>query len=565
MKKLVALLLVLAMSMSLFAGCKEEEKEPKVQETTEPTEEVTEPAPRVPLVPELGEDEDILTFRYEQKYLDLYYEKLEQYEKAAMDGDLAAAEALQEDFEELSYFIYDQTAIAQILSCCNTKDEEASDLLLEMTNILYDLSDVEILTMRRIYESDCAIKDEIFADWTEEEIDYMKHYTTEVRDIAKREEEILVELREKEDEEKEEILGAYYCEIVTGHNRTAEIFGYENYYEYAYQSVRDRDYTAEEVKQLRAFAKEYCFVIYEKAFERFEKSYEELSYTNQRKLRELITGDYNDTDYLEEYLDALPEEMGQEMNGMLDGYSVFPKGAKAKEGAFTTVIGDHPFCYFSRGYKSPTTVAHEMGHYYAALYSDLMEIPLDIAEIHSQGNEWLMIAYSAEDLKEEVYQCYVDYKVANDMISILMAVIIDEFEERVYTAESVEDYELKDFDKIMEEVCEAYGGIKKLSEVVDIQDVWRSVAPEQAVYYISYAVSMVPSLDMFFCADEDWDAAVEIYQKLTTGLDEDPTFLEVLEEVGLATPFEETVFKKLVERDEEPVEESTEEEAEKAA
>lgn len=561
MKKFVAFLLVLTMSLSLFAGCKAEKKGPKTQETTDVTEEVTEPAPRVPLVPELGADEDILTFRYEEKYKDLYYEKLEQYEEAAMDGDLTAVEALREDIDELSDFIYDQTSIAQVLNCCNTKDEEAADRLLEMTNILYDLSDAEMLAMRRIYESDCTIKDEIFADWTEEEIEHMKKYTSEVRDIKKREEEILVELREKEDEEREEILGAYYSELVTNNNRMAEIFGYENFYEYSYQYLRGRDYSAEEVKQLRAFAKEYCYDIYEMAVDRFTKSLEELSYSNQRKLRELITGDYNDTDYLEEYLDALPGEMGDEMNSVFDGYSIFPKGAKAREGAFTTMIGDHPFCYFSRGYKTATTLAHEMGHYYAAFYTDVMELPLDIAEIQSQGNEWLLIAYCAEELNEEVYQCYVDYRIANDMITILISVIIDEFEERVYTTESVEGYELKDFDKIMEEVCKEYGGIKKLSEVVDVQDAWRSVAPEQAVYYISYAVSMVPSLDLFFLADEDWDAAVEVYQMLTTELDEDPTFLKVLKAAGLATPFEDTLFNKFVERYEEPQEEETAEAA----
>ena len=561
MKKFVAFLLVLTMSLSLFVGCKEEEEEPRERKTTKATEEVTEPAPRVPLVPELGEGEDILTFRYEEKYLDLYYEKLEQYEQAAMDGDLAIAEALQEDYEELAYFIYDQSAVAEVLHYCNTKDEDASDLHLEMTDIIYDLADAEVLTMRRIYESDCTIKDDIFADWTEEEIEYMKNYTSEVRDIEKREEEILVDVREMDDKEKEEAIGPYYSEIVVNNNRTAEIFQYKNYYEYAYKYLRNRDYTAQEVKQLRTYAKDYCMPIYEAALERFTESFEQMSYTRQRKLRELITGDYNDTDYLEEYLDALPEEMGEAMNGMFDGYCVFPKGAKAKEGAFTTLIGGHPFCYFSRGYKTSTTLAHEMGHYYAALHTDLMEMPLDIAEIQSQGNEWLMIVYSAEEMDEKVYQCYVDYRVANDIASVLLAVIIDEFEERVYTAEGVEDFDVKDFDKIMEEVCEGYGGIEKIEEIADIQTAWRQVALEQPGYYISYAVSMIPSLDIFFSAADDWDAAVGIYQKLTTELDEDPTFLEALEDAGLATPFEDTLFNKLMKRYEEP----KGEEAEKAA
>lgn len=550
MKRLFALLLVLAMTVSLFAGCQgnKEPEKTETQETQESTEEVTEPAPRVPLVPELGENEDVLTFRYEQKYLDLYYEKLEQYEKTAMDGDLSAAEALQEDLNELSYFIYDQSVIAQILHYCDTKDEEASDLHLEMSDILLDLSDAEILTMRRIYESDCIIKDEIFADWTEEDIQYMKSYTSEVKDMAKREEEILVEYREKSDEELEEGVASYYREIVANNNRTAEIFGYNNYYEYAYTDLNDRDYTMEEVKQLRAYVKDHCYEIFEVALERFYDGLEELSYSQQMDLQELIYDDYDKTDYLEEYLDALPEEMGKEMEGMLDGYVIFPKGGRAREGAFTTLISGHPFCYFSRGYRDVFSLAHEMGHYYGGLQSDLMSMPLDLAEIQSQGNEWLMIVYTAEELDEAVYECYLDYRIANDIIAILASVIIDEFEERVYTAEGVENFEAKDFDKIMEEVCKEYGGIKKLQENLDIQSAWRQVALEQPGYYISYAVSLVPSLDIFFCASNDWDAAVEMYQKVTQDLDEDVTFLGTLEKAGLASPFEDTLFNKLLER-----------------
>ncbi len=548
MKRLFALLLVLAMTVSLFAGC-QGNKEPEKTETQETTEEVTEPAPREPLIPELGEKEDILTFRYEQKYLDLFYEKVELYEKAAMDGDSKALEALELDLEELTDFIYDQSVIAEILHYCNTKDEEASDLHLEMTDILLDLSDTKILTQRRIYESDSPLKEEIFADWTEEELHYLKNYTSEVKDLEKRQEEILVEVREKSDEELEEGVGQYYRELVANNNRTAEIFGYDNFYEYSYNNLRDRDYTMEEVKQLRAYAKEHCYEIFEAALERFYEGYEELSYSQQMDFQELIMDDYDETDYLEEYLDALPEEMGEAMEGMLDGYVIFPKGGKAREGAFTTLISGHPFCYFSRGYKTATTLAHEMGHYFGGLHSDLMEMPLDLAEIQSQGNEWLMIVFSAEEMDEEVYQCYLDYRFANDIVTVLIAVIIDEFEERVYTTEGVENFEAKDFDKIMEEVCKDYGGVKKLAEnVVDVQHYWRKVALEHPGYYISYAVSMVPSLDIFFCASDNWDAAVEIYQKVTMDLPEDVTFLGILEKAGLASPFEDTLYNKLLER-----------------
>ena len=550
MKKLFALLLVLAMTLSLFAGCKEEKPAEEKVETTEATE-ATEPAPREPLVPELEEGADILTFRYEEKYLNMYYEKLEAYEAAALDNDQAKVDALDLDLEELAEFIYDQNVIAEVLHYCNTKDEEIAERHLEMNKLLLDMADAEILAMRRIYKSDSKLVDHIFEDWTEEDIQYMLDYTSEVTEIQKEQAEVLVDVREMEDDELEEEAGAYYSQLVAGNNRTAEIFGYDSYYEYAYATKYDRDYTIEEVEILRGYVKEHALEIFEAAIDRFYENYEELSSSQQRKFSEMLYSDYDETDYLEEYLEDLPDGMGEEMLTMLeDGWSVFPKGAKAREGAFTTLISGHPFCYFSRGYKTMDTLAHEMGHYYAALHGDMGSLPLDLAEIQSQGNEWLMIVHSADEMNEELYECYLDYRFANDIVTVLISVLIDEFEQEVYALDSVEGFTTEDFDEIIKEIAKEYGGAKKMKDAigVDICEYWRQVSLEHPGYYISYAVSMIPSLDIFFSASEDWDAAVKIYQDLTLNLDEEAEFLETLEKVGLATPFEDTVFNKLLKR-----------------
>ena len=303
------------------------------------------------------------------------------------------------------------------------------------------------------------------------------------------------------------------------------------------------------MEQLRTYTKTYLKLIFDSAVERFNERYEELSDSQQEEFAEFLFSDYDDIDLLEDYLDALPGDMGDEMESMLDGYVVFPKGSRAREGAFTTLIGGHPFCYFSKDYRTTDTLVHEMGHYYGGLHGDLMEMPLDLAEVQSQGNEWLMIVYAGEELDDEVYQCYLDYRIVNDVVTILLSVLIDEFEQRVYTAEGVEDFTTEDFERIMAEVCEDYGGIDVITEeIADVQDYWRRVVLENPVYYISYAMSMVPSLDLYFCAAEDWDEAVEIYQKVTWDIEPDATFLGILDEAGLASPFEDDLFMKLLER-----------------
>ena len=264
---------------------------------------------------------------------------------------------------------------------------------------------------------------------------------------------------------------------------------------------------------------------------------------------DFISEDYDDLDYLDAYFDHLPDDVREDMHTLFDGNSVFPKSKDAMPGAFTTVINNNPYCFFSRDNRDTCTIVHEMGHYYGALYGDLNAMPLDLAEVQSQANEWLMIACMDDEFKEDTYGCYLDYRFTSDMSVILICMIIDEFEERVYASEGVENFTTEDFDRIMEEVCEDYGGIEFVNEyLTDVNYYWRMVALEHPVYYISYAVSLIPSMDMFFVADEDWDDGLDIYLGLTRDIEDEPVFLDALEEAGLASPFDKDVYQAIAER-----------------
>lgn len=546
MKKIIALLLVLVMSLALFSGCEEPEY---VSHRRPQKEKVTEPISMEELIPPLEEDAEVLTFRYEEKHADAYYQKLEEYKQAAMDNDREKIDSLDLELNELDLFILDQATIAEVLHYCNTKDEDASQLYLDMTDVVADITDANLETMREIYNSDCELKDYIFEGWTQEDIDYMLAYTEEVKEVQKREAELLVEYREFSEKEKEKETGKIYAEIASNSNRVAENYGYDNYYEYAYEVIRARDYSMQEIKQLRTYAKDYLLDIYDRVIRSFAERRQNLTQEQMAELQSFLYDDYDENAYLDDYLDALPLEMSSDMRTMFDGNVIFPKSSKAREGAFTTLISNKPFCYFSKDYRNSSTLVHEMGHYYGGIHGDLMNMPLDLAEVQSQGNEWLMIVYTAQEMDDDVFKCYLDYRFLNDLSVILISVIIDEFEERVYTSEDLENFDTEDFEQIMEEVCEEYGGIELFTDYlnIDIQSYWREVVLESQVYYISYAVSMVPSLDIYFCASEDWEKALEIYQTVTMDITGDDTFLGILEEAGLASPFEIDLYAKLME------------------
>ena len=61
---------------------------------------------------------------------------------------------------------------------------------------------------------------------------------------------------------------------------------------------------------------------------------------------------------------------------------------------------------------------------------------------------------------------------------------------------------------------------------------------ENAGYYLSYGVSMIPCLELQYLAETDYERATEIYLALSE-YEGDLTFTEVLERAGLQNPFDE--------------------------
>jgi oligoendopeptidase F len=129
---------------------------------------------------------------------------------------------------------------------------------------------------------------------------------------------------------------------------------------------------------------------------------------------------------------------------------------------------------------------------------------------------------------------------------MLIATIVDEFEQRVYALsdEEISAMTGEDFDAIMTEVCEPYGGAEWVTDnIADPYKYWRKVAISNPVYYISYAVSAAASVEIFAMAEEDTAAAYAAYRILAEGVQPEDGFLGALKKAGIYTPFEEDAFK----------------------
>ena len=547
MKKWIAMLLALCLSFSLLAGCQPQvpETQPTTQETqtsTETTEatEATKPSEDLPSA------EELLKYTLTQEELSKYYADLESCKTMALEGtDREGLEALSDSLDEQYENIQKQQTIAFVNYSRDQTDEEATQLHLDATDKLTKAYDAMMLMLREVNASESPIKDVLFEDWTEEDLKMLSAYTSEIAQLEKENEELVVQYQALSEGELAEGIIPLYQKLIANNNRIAQIYGYDNYYTYGYDVVYARDYTTDTVQQARDYAIKYLVPTVPAILQEFALGFQRLTQAEQQVVIAFMEGSYQDTDkdYVNLYIDSLPEDLQAVMNHLWQyDRAIFADSTGAKEGAFTVNIGDDAICFFGPGYDSTLTLVHEMGHYASTLNLDLDECPMDLAELHSQGNEWLFMNELQDALDPKVYAVIRDYKMYMDMCTILVSFMVDDFEERIYTAD-VSGYTKEDFDAVADEVCKAYGGADFVNNyLTDFQSYWRLVVMESPVYYVSYAMSDVAALNLYTIASQDREKAYEIYGHLLKDVDLDLGFQENLKKVGLSGPFDSQVY-----------------------
>ena len=264
-------------------------------------------------------------------------------------------------------------------------------------------------------------------------------------------------------------------------------------------------------------------------------------------VRALLEGEYNGAwDLMSGYFSSYSAEVEEDLRSLFLPENHFLTSAQtADKGAFTTYLYDYeqPVCYFGPGYHDGYTILHELGHYFSALYSD--DVEMDIAETQSQANEWLFTAYlQGAKISGALAETVLYYQLHSALQTIVLASIIDEFEQSVYSdpPESGEEFDLR-----MRDICQDYGGVDWVkSQFADPMRYWRSVVLESPCYYISYAFSMLAAINFYELAVNDYAAAQKTYLALVSlEPDEGETYCQWLRKMGLQTPFEESYYQSI--------------------
>lgn len=324
-----------------------------------------------------------------------------------------------------------------------------------------------------------------------------------------------------------------YTELVAIRTEEAQINGYDNYNQYAYEELYCRSYTPEQAMDLIGEVKELCQDIY---------------YSPVLSMTGYVSPSYDDQEAMLEVLhtytgrvDPVFDETWQFMvdNGLCD----VAAGSGRSVGAYTTELPAYG-CSFIYGDEvgdpeAMTTFIHEFGHFTAGHLHPAENFLtgrtcLDVAEIQSTGLELLVLPFYDEIYRQgaDIARYYTMYRV---LCTVTDQALFAEFEARIY--EDPESYATKEaLNTLYSEVSQEFGYYEPGPDPT-----WITIPHffESPDYVISYVTAGLAAMQIWAAAQEDWQAGVDIYMDIERRGSIDLDYFEVLDEAGLksfATP-----------------------------
>ena len=504
-----------------------------------------------------------LVFDLTRKEVDELYRRFAELDRLIAEGtdyeafDLLYTEISETDLERIKT----QNEIIYLLWCCDLSDRLTEAAHLALDEIHTDL----VARLNRTYETvwQSPFRDAFYDGWTDEEIAYVRAlaagYTDEMTALTRANDELLVAFRALSDEDETYYpeTARLFLEMAKNNDRIARLLGYDDYMEYAYAEIYGRDYAPADTAAFRACFREGLMPRLSAYAEKIGGdglSYLSLSFTDYWNFYRYFAGDVRSdfSDVVARYASAV----GVYAPAYLTTYEEFFgkknycfAGGDAYEGAFTTYLSDAmtPVIYFGPGYASPDAFIHEFGHYFVAVQngSEAELYSYDLAETQSQGNEFLFTWWfeNNEPSYRAIAQAVAEYKEYEILVTVLVASLVNDFEIYVYT--HLDELTPEELDGVLVSLCDGYGGYGAVEAAMGYAPewYWHHVVMEAPGYYISYAISAIPTLSLYAKARaEGFAAAVAAYDVLANA-DPETGFLETLKAAGIGSPFDAATYR----------------------
>ncbi|GEM_PF-6742651 len=503
--------------------------------------------------------DDIKYARPDFEALGTYYNEIIALIDAGASSDEVKAKL--DGYEDAMLYAYTMLSLVSLYNALDTSDAELNEEYGVIAELYNAKLQQYISAIARIADSD--YKDAVLSDWSEDEIaDVLtraSYYDGEfaamqaefdslTQSAASLEYTLELDFRggkatlaeiygisgvtnaelDAAEAEYADKITQLYLDIITLGNSMAKLAGYDDYADYAYSKVYGRDYTAEQALQL-------CDGIASSASAIASKAAGGVLSTDEYRAYSKLAG----SDVLKQYGSVLTEYLSDidDMTAVWEdmtrrGFCLIESKDNQMSSSFTAFLDYYGESFMFINKKSSIadlfSVAHEFGHYYASRQFSGSDTPLEIAEIQSQTGEYLIVGYTG-GCGVNAKSALTKYVMLRSLSSLQVSGAISEFEIYAFTAKDVDGAKL---DSKWQELSSKYG-------VSGYGYDWRDVLHicYSPLYYISYAVSLIPALEIYDISTADKDAALQIYSEILH-YDGRMSLDELLGVCGLASPFE---------------------------
>lgn len=330
-----------------------------------------------------------------------------------------------------------------------------------------------------------------------------------------------------------------FIEQVSIRTEIAKRLGYDSYAAYCYDTY-GRDYTPADARTLHQAVKKYIASVFIEANSKNDTSDLGAAMFDEDAFFSALSSSAN----------AFSPLLAEPVTYMLQNrlYDVTYSSVKM-DSSFTTYISDYraPFIFSSwTGYSDDVaTILHELGHftnyYHNAVVGYSAGDSLDLAEVDAQALVLLLFSDYDRFYGDLGDQARVATLI-DAMYSLLSGCMEDEFQQDVYENP---DMTLAEMNALYARLAEEYG----LEQVYGYQGTeWVLITHtfQTPMYYISYAASMVPALELFEIAQSDPEGAKNAYFNIIMRESYD-SLGDVLMKNGLEPVFSEDTIARIAE------------------
>ena len=320
----------------------------------------------------------------------------------------------------------------------------------------------------------------------------------------------------------------------------ASLFEYEDYLNYSYKHVYNRGYTPADSRNLTDLVKTIIAPKY-KPFDFSKYGISTISKIINASTMPFCTKSLGLGKNLDDYASYVGGDyLDVYKNCFTSGYFIFSNDPKSMATAATCDLNYNSnggILYFSKDYQNYSTIIHEFGHYYSFRINGLsMSKSYDLNETFSQGNEMLFSSYLLNNEKDGFYEGIANLTIDSFYKSLLTIAYSVDIENYLFS-----NYKTKSIDEMYSYIVNLYNSYN----VSDIpSEYWVYPVLVNTGYYISYATSIVESLEILSLANEDFGKAFGAYHSLIAQK-EILSEVAAWEKAGLTSPFKEQTIRKI--------------------